>query len=418
MFARELENRQRKFEREAKDRILLERRRLEKIRKEKETARKLEERMQEEHRLKRIADEAAREAEEERQQAVRESNRGVFWEKRYVAVPIPDSMGAEKGIKRVSDKILLPSSVSNDLMDQGSSRNGAMLFEVATPSGRSTHAGLLEFTAAEGTVGLPRKVIRSLWGPEGECSGTVTVSYKRLEDGKYARFQPVRYGFHEAIGDEMRSVLEGALMTHCTLTEGDYLELHHNGVLHELKVVELEPRSAVSVMDTDLEVDVTPSEEVEAAIKAEEEAARARELERARLEEEARQLEAEQRRLDAEEARRSAEEAAERQRFAEMKARSLPAEVDENSPQPKMLCLVRMPQGSRHQRRFRLEEPLSHIFDFVDAQGGGGYSSGCYRLVTQFPRRVFLPSGTGSIHDAGLTQSQEVLLVEPIQEES
>lgn len=66
--------------------------------------------------------------------------------------------------------------------------------------------------------------------------GSVKVSYKRLDPGLYARFQPVHYGFHEAVGDNMRDVLEEALMRHCTLTEGDYLELHHNNKLHELKV--------------------------------------------------------------------------------------------------------------------------------------------------------------------------------------
>ena len=51
-------------------------------------------------------------------------------------------------------------------MNQGASKNGGLLFELKTPSGRATHAGLLEFTAPEGTVALPKKVIRSLWGPE------------------------------------------------------------------------------------------------------------------------------------------------------------------------------------------------------------------------------------------------------------
>lgn len=34
----------------------------------------------------------------------------------------------------------------------------------------------------------------------------------------------------------MREVLEATLMKHCTLTQGDYLELEYNGTIHELKV--------------------------------------------------------------------------------------------------------------------------------------------------------------------------------------
>lgn len=49
-------------------------------------------------------------------------------------------------------------------MEQGAPGNGALTFEVRTPSGASTHAGVLEFTAPEGTVALPAKVAACLWG--------------------------------------------------------------------------------------------------------------------------------------------------------------------------------------------------------------------------------------------------------------
>ena len=49
-------------------------------------------------------------------------------------------------------------------------------------------------------------------------------------------------------------------------------------------------------------------------------------------------------------------------------------------------------------------------------QGAGGLDPGQYRLVAQFPRRVFLP-GFGddmTLGTAGLTATQEALLVEPV----
>eukprot|EP00955_Chlamydomonas_euryale_P109908 365965-Chlamydomonas_euryale.AAC.20 len=69
-------------------------------------------------------------------------------------------------------------------MDQDAPRNGAMHFELRTPGGASTHAGLLEFSAAEGTVQLPARVADNLWGgARGAAAGPVTVTYKRLEKG-------------------------------------------------------------------------------------------------------------------------------------------------------------------------------------------------------------------------------------------
>ncbi len=49
-------------------------------------------------------------------------------------------------------------------------------------------------------------------------------------------------------------------------------------------------------------------------------------------------------------------------------------------------------------------------------QGAGGLHPGQYRLVAQFPRRVFLPGvGDGmTLGTAGLTAPQEALLVEAV----
>lgn len=53
---------------------------------------------------------------------------------------------------------MLPASMGNDLTNQGASRNGAMMFELRSQDGRITHAGVLDFTAPEGTVQIPAKV--------------------------------------------------------------------------------------------------------------------------------------------------------------------------------------------------------------------------------------------------------------------
>lgn len=57
-------------------------------------------------------------------------------------------------------QVLLPSSVGTSLLQQGASVNGAPFFHVQTPSGASTHVGVLSYEAAEGTIALPPKVVR------------------------------------------------------------------------------------------------------------------------------------------------------------------------------------------------------------------------------------------------------------------
>lgn len=63
------------------------------------------------------------------------------------------------------------------------------------------------------------------------------MSYKRLQDGTFARLQPIKHGFHEAVGEEMKDVLEQMLSEHIVLTEGDILEIPlPNQETHHLKV--------------------------------------------------------------------------------------------------------------------------------------------------------------------------------------
>merc|ERR1719152_412311 len=90
-----------------------------------------------------------------------EHNRGVA----YVQTLRPElSHAAEaKGIVRRADKITLPRSASAELDAQAASKNGQLFFELSNPAtGRTTHASTLDFSAADGTVGLPIEVLRLL----------------------------------------------------------------------------------------------------------------------------------------------------------------------------------------------------------------------------------------------------------------
>ncbi len=79
--------------------------------------------------------------EEERIASTREANRGIFFEARLQVAPLDESASAAKGIRRARDKVVLPPSVSRELLSQDAPRNGAMLFEISTPWGTRTHTG-------------------------------------------------------------------------------------------------------------------------------------------------------------------------------------------------------------------------------------------------------------------------------------
>ena len=122
-----------------------------------------------------------------------------------------------------------------------------------------------------------------------------------------------------------------------------------------------------------------------------------------------------------------------------LRSRSCP-----HAAEPLVTCLLRFPDGGRHTWRFHAGAPLQQLFDFVDSRGAAGLDPGTYRLVTQYPRRMFDPpcrstssssAGGGSagagaagvggggagagaagvtLQEAGLCGPREVLFLEPL----
>ncbi len=66
--------------------------------------------------------------------------------------------------------------------------------------------------------------------------------------GEYARFQPRAAGFQQAVGGDVRGVLEAALARHSTLTQGDWISVSVAGQEHELLVQKTRPGTAISVI--------------------------------------------------------------------------------------------------------------------------------------------------------------------------
>lgn len=165
------------------------------------------------------------------------------------------------------DKVLLPPSALDSLSRQDAVSMGPMLFELSCgitessgqlvglpPAVATTHAGVLEFVADEGTIGLPRKVVLSLLaeqtvpressgatdGGGGEQTtmlkklGIVAIRYVRLAKATFARVVPETVGLSQV--SELRAMLEHNMQKHATLTMGDRLSVWRRGKEFGLKV--------------------------------------------------------------------------------------------------------------------------------------------------------------------------------------
>ena len=115
-----------------------------------------------------------------------------------------------------------------------------------------------------------------------------------------------------------------------------------------------------------------------------------KEAEREAQREHERQLQREQeereRQVLEEQARQEQKQQAVVQRRRE-RSESIPEEPSADGEKPVTRLLIKMPDGSRIQRRFLTEDKIRAVYDYVDSLE----SNTCfdYKLVTNFPRRVF-----------------------------
>lgn len=163
---------------------------------------------------------------------------------RAYSVSFIDKADADKG-----DKVFMPPSA----LDRLSSMNleYPMLFSVTNrSSGRSSHCGVLEFTAQEGLIHMPHWMMQNLALQEGDAVKIRNVS---LPKGTYVKLQPHTTDFTNI--SNPKAVLETTLRGYTCLTVNDTICVAYNNRKYFIDVVEAKPADAICTVDTDCEVD-------------------------------------------------------------------------------------------------------------------------------------------------------------------
>ncbi|KAL3821579.1 hypothetical protein ACJIZ3_007484 [Penstemon smallii] len=263
----ELRRAREKLEKEQKERKEKAKLKLDRERKIKQEADRQRQAVEAVQRARRID---AAEAEAKASQLTQENllaGRGVNFSRTLEAMPY----------QGFGDKIKLPPSCFTELSDQGAFDKGPMHFSLSLipqdslirkenaekESSKITHAGVLEFTAEEGYVALPLHCWSNLFPTDAPSSAMVEVQYVWLPKGTYAKLQSVESGFSDI--PNHKAVLETSLRQHATLSQGDLLTVNHGVLTYHLRVLDLKPFSSVSVLETDIEVDIIGPESVKRA---------------------------------------------------------------------------------------------------------------------------------------------------------
>ncbi|KAL9238756.1 hypothetical protein vseg_013136 [Gypsophila vaccaria] len=158
----------------------------------------------------------------------------------------------EKPHLEKGDKIIMPPSALDRLASL--QIEYPMLFELSNPSAsRVTHCGVLEFVADEGLIFLPYWMMENMLLQEGDI---VQVKNASLSKGTFVKLQPHTTDFLDI--SNPKAVLETTLRNFSCLTTGDTIMVAYNNKKFFIDVVETKPASAVSVIETDCEVDFAP----------------------------------------------------------------------------------------------------------------------------------------------------------------
>jgi ubiquitin fusion degradation protein 1 len=127
-----------------------------------------------------------------------------------------------------------------------------MLFRLTSmnTANRSTHSGVLEFTAEEGCVYIPHWMMQNLLIEEGQL---ITVTNVSLPKATFVKLQPQSVDFLEI--SNPRAVLEHALRNFSCVTLDDTIQIPYNNKNYHFTLKDVQPSPAACIIETDCNVD-------------------------------------------------------------------------------------------------------------------------------------------------------------------
>ncbi|CAM6097729.1 unnamed protein product [Calypogeia fissa] len=152
------------------------------------------------------------------------------------------------------DKVIMPPSALDRLASLRI--DYPMLFEVHNPNPgmtRTSHCGVLEFVAEEGMIYMPYWMMQNMLLQEGDI---VRVKSATLPKGTYVKLQPHTKDFLDI--SNPKAVLETTLRNFSCLTVGDNIMVAYNNKKYYIDIIEAKPSEAISIIETDCEVDFAP----------------------------------------------------------------------------------------------------------------------------------------------------------------
>lgn len=173
----------------------------------------------------------------------------------YRCYPMAMMPGPDRPSLNHGGKVFLPASALEKLTRLHIAY--PMIFELINGAKeKTTHAGVLEFTAEEGKIYLPTWLMNTLLLEAGDL---LQIKSTDLPPGSFIKLQAQSTDFLDI--SDPKAVLENAFRNFSCLTLGDIFSFEYNDTVYEVAVLEVKPDNNVHgivTMETDLSVDFAP----------------------------------------------------------------------------------------------------------------------------------------------------------------
>ncbi|KAI9763021.1 MAG: ubiquitin fusion degradation protein [Chaenotheca gracillima] len=183
------------------------------------------------------------------------AGRRQTFDEHYRCYPVAMLPGPDRQYANHGGKVFMPPSALDRLTRLHITY--PMLFELINGAKeKNTHAGVLEFIAEEGKIYLPYWIMQTLLLEPGDL---LQIKSTDLPPGSFIKVQPQSTAFLEI--SDPKAVLENVMRNFSCLTKGDIFSFDYNDQIYEMAVLETKPqtdKNAISVLETDLEVDFAP----------------------------------------------------------------------------------------------------------------------------------------------------------------
>jgi len=295
-----------------------------------------------------------------------------------------------------TDKIVLSSKFAAQIYSEPDVQL-PLMFELKTGTGRRKHCGIFQFMNGmpDKYVLLPTWLAEELYLEDGERIQVRCVSLPLITTIKVRPHSVEFYDFVKEAGGDVASILTSSLRKLSALTEGTSVPISTSTSISEkrlmVEVVELGPRSAVRIVDTDVTKDFEFKVDFEPAPDLEDEGVRKAKQEEllARLQE-----------------RRDREEACKRayqdrlyqkrvkafERYQQQFVEDL-QKAEAKDTKDVVDIAIRFPTGERSSASFQIGSPVSALIGFAlrSSWASSALPSGI-KLVQTFPKRTFSPA--------------------------